>query len=289
MPVKLAFRSIFALLLSALLLSVLLYGQVRAASEPVQVEIEQMSWVEVRDRIKGGATTIIVPTGGTEQNGPHMALGKHNLIVRETARRIALELGDALVAPVLSYVPEGPSGLKVGHMAYPGTISLPDDVFERVLENVALSFKTHGFRRIVFVGDSGGNQSAQRRLAIRLTEEWASEGVMVLTASAYYADNGGDEFLRGQGLSASQIGSHAGVRDTSELMFVAPHAVDLGKASADSEGATGDARLAKAEWGGALIEKKVAVAVAEIRTGNPSGAASKKGSLIGWLLSFVTG
>ena len=289
MPVKLAFRSIFASLLSALFLSLVLYAEARAAGEASLVEIEKMSWVAVRDRLNSGATTILIPTGGTEQNGPHMALGKHNFIVKETARRIALQLGDALVAPVLGYVPEGPAGLKVGHMAYPGTLSLPDDVFEKVLENTALSFKTHGFKRIVFVGDSGGNQSAQGRLAAKLSKAWAGEGVTVLNASAYYADNGGDEFLKGQGLTSAEIGTHAGVRDTSELMFVAPDAVSFGKAGADADGATGDARLAKAEWGKVLIEKKVAAAVAEIRSGKPAEAAAKSSGLISWLLSFVTG
>ncbi|MBU1213035.1 MAG: creatininase family protein [Alphaproteobacteria bacterium] len=289
MPVNFAFRSIFASVLSALFLSLMLFAQAHADGRHAEVEIEKLTWVAVRDRLSAGATTILIPTGGTEQNGAHMALGKHNFIVRETTRRIALELGDALVAPVLGYVPEGPPGLKVGHMAYPGTLSLPDDVYERILENAALSFKTHGFKRIVFVGDSGGNQSAQARLSERLSQEWAAEGVTVLAAAGYYAGNGGDDFLKAQGLTAAQIGTHAGVRDTSELLFVQPDAVDFAKAAADSEGATGDARLARAEWGLALIEMKVAAAVAEIRAGRAGVAAAKSSGLFSWLLSFVTG
>lgn len=292
MPANLVFRSVFASLMTAMFLSVMLLTQVQAAKDglmPAEVEIEGMSWTQVRERMDGGVTTILIPTGGTEQNGPHMALGKHNFIVRETARRIAVGLGDALVAPVLAYVPEGAAGLKVGHMAYPGTVSLADDVFEMVLENVALSFKTHGFKRIVFVGDSGGNQAAQGRLAARLSQEWAGDGVRVLNASAYYAQNGGAAYLKAQGLDLGQIGTHAGVRDTSELMFVAPEMVDLGKAGADADGATGDARLAKAEWGRVLIEKKVAAAVAEIRAGMAGGAVPRTGGIFSWLLSFVTG
>jgi len=128
MPEKIAFHSMIASLLSVVFLSVFLLAEAGAADKLGHVEIEQLNWVDVRDRLERGATTIIIPTGGTEQNGRHMALGKHNFIVRETATRIAVELGNALVAPVLSYVPEGPAGLKVGHMAYPGTISLPEDV-----------------------------------------------------------------------------------------------------------------------------------------------------------------
>src|SRR4029078_5186631 len=67
------------------------------------VFLEDLTWMEVRDAIAGGKTTVIVPTGGTEQNGPHMALGKHNYLVTYKAGQIAKQLGDALVAPVVSY------------------------------------------------------------------------------------------------------------------------------------------------------------------------------------------
>lgn len=290
MPVKVVPRSVFACLLVGLIISVML--SVEARAQPSEVEIEKLSWVDVRDRLASGVTTILIPTGGTEQNGRHMVLGKHNLIVRETARRIALELGDALVAPVLAYVPEGAPGRQVGHMAYAGTISLPENVFEDVLESVALSFKTHGFRRIVFLGDSGGNQRAQARLAERLSNAWAVDGVAVLAASDYYSDNGGDDFLKAQGMTAAQIGTHAGVRDTSELMFVAPEAVNIDKAVPDGAGATGDARLSRPEWGRQLIEKKVAAAVAQIRAKSERNRARsevKSGGLLNWIMSLVTG
>ena len=54
-----------------------------------------------------GSTIAIVPTGGTEKNGFHMAMGKHNFHVRAGADAMAKRLGNALVAPVLQYVPEG--------------------------------------------------------------------------------------------------------------------------------------------------------------------------------------
>src|SRR6266576_1081436 len=69
--------------------------------------LEELTWTELRDLIRSDKTTIIVPIGGTEQNGPHMALGKHNVRVRALSEKIALALGNALVAPVLAYVPEG--------------------------------------------------------------------------------------------------------------------------------------------------------------------------------------
>src|SRR5450432_1235005 len=74
---------------------------------PNTVAIADMTWVEVRSAIARGYTTVIVPSGGIEQNGPHMVLGKHDYIARAAAERIATQLGNALVAPVISFVPEG--------------------------------------------------------------------------------------------------------------------------------------------------------------------------------------
>ena len=75
-----------------------------AAGEPAtrSVFLEELTWTELRDDIRAGATTVIVPVGGTEQSGPHMALGKHNVRVKALAARIAESLGNVLVAPVIA-------------------------------------------------------------------------------------------------------------------------------------------------------------------------------------------
>src|SRR5262249_53873164 len=86
---------------------------------PTTLEIPDMTWVEVQSALAQGYTTVIVPAGGIEQNGPHMILGKHDYIVRRTAETIAAELGHALVAPVISYVPEGSYDPPSGHMRFP--------------------------------------------------------------------------------------------------------------------------------------------------------------------------
>ncbi len=250
------------------------------------VELEQLTWVDVRDRLAAGQRTVIIPTGGTEQNGAHMALGKHNVIVAETARRIAAALGDALVAPVIAYVPEGDAARRTGHMAYPGTISVPAETYKALLTAAAESFKAHGFREIVLLGDSGGNQAPQDAVAAALSASWAAEGVRVLNARAYYGANGGDDLLLSQGETPAAIGTHAGIRDTSELMAVAPGLVELSRSVPDSLGATGDARRASPERGSALLQLKVAAALAEIRSwrtapGVGGGDAGRTRS--GWL------
>src|SRR5437660_9215486 len=97
------------------------------------VFIEEMTWMEVRDALKAGKTTVLVPTGGVEQNGPYLATGKHDYILRATTEAIARKLGNALVAPIVPFVPEGRIDPPSGHMKYPGTISLTEDTFQRLL------------------------------------------------------------------------------------------------------------------------------------------------------------
>src|SRR5262250_1569882 len=110
--------------------------------------IEDLTWTELRDQVAAGKTIAIVPIGGTEQNGPHMAIGKHNLRVKLLAGKIAAALGTALVAPVLSYVPEGEVAHPSGHLRFPGTITIPEDTFEKTIEYAARSLQLHGFRDI---------------------------------------------------------------------------------------------------------------------------------------------
>ena len=115
-----AFRR--ALLRAALLAGLVLPVAARAQPVPNSLDIADMTWIEVRDAVAGGHRTAIVPSGGIEQNGPHMILGKHDHIVRANALRIARELGDALVVPVLSYSPQGRFDPPEGNLRFPGTI-----------------------------------------------------------------------------------------------------------------------------------------------------------------------
>jgi len=108
-------------------------ASVAAAPPPASVLVDELTWTELRDAIKGGKTTVIVPVGGTEQSGPHIVLGKHNVRARVLAARIAASLGNALVAPVIAYVPEGAIDPPAGHMRFPGTISIPESAFEATL------------------------------------------------------------------------------------------------------------------------------------------------------------
>ena len=245
----------------------------RPLSAPLteEVHLERLTWVEVRELIDHGKTVAIVPTGGTEQNGPHMILGKHNYVVHYAADRIARELGNALVAPVISYVPEGDPDPPTGHMTFPGTLSVPEPVFEAVLEAATRSLKAHGFTVVAFLGDSAWNQEPQARVAERLTAEWRGDGVRVVHVDRYYADNGQTDWLREQGETDADIGNHAGIRDTSELLAVHPGGVRTDRMAASGTlgylktGVHGDPTRASAERGERLLRLKIDAAVAQLK------------------------
>lgn len=235
------------------------------------VEMKDMTWVEVRSAIADGHTAVIVPTGGIEQNGPHMILGKHDYIVAEAALRIAREAGRTLVAPVVSFVPEGGFDPPTGHMRFPGTIGLPEPVFAATLDAIARSLKLAGFKTIVFIGDHGQSQPVQRQVAEALTKAWTKDGVRVVQLDAYYNDQAQVSRLVAEGHSKAEIGLHAGLIDTSELMSVNARGVDLMsyvKALSASEptGVSGDPRRADAERGRSLLDMRVKAAVAALRT-----------------------
>jgi creatinine amidohydrolase len=244
-------------------------------SQPVaRSRLEDMTWSELRQRIDGGATTVLVPIGGTEQNGPHMVLGKHNARVRELAARIAQRLGNAVVAPVIAYVPEGAIDPPTAHMRYPGTISITDAAFEAVLESAARSFRQHGFRDIVFLGDHGGYQKQQERVAARLNRQWAATTPMcrVHALTEYYRATQTEvvEMLKSRGFSVDEIGSHAGLADTAMAMAIDPSLVRADQLAAAAKGGAhagvyGDPRRATAELGEAAFDRIVEVSVAAIR------------------------
>jgi len=236
----------------ALLLALALQAQAQA---PASVYLEDITWTELRDQIQAGSTTIIVPIGGTEQNGPAMVLGKHNARVHVLAGRIAAGVGHTLVAPVIAYVPEGAVNPPTAHMKFPGTITIPDAAFETTLEYAARSFRQHGFKDIVFIGDHGGYQKNMARVAARLNKEWAAAPVRVHALSAYYdvVDHDYAQALKKRGMTDAQIGTHAGTADTSLALAIDPKLVRTerlhGAPLTAKEGVYGDPRPSSAEAG----------------------------------------
>jgi creatinine amidohydrolase/Fe(II)-dependent formamide hydrolase-like protein len=247
-------RALILLLLLAACLTV-------AAAEPAaSVHLEELTWTELRDQVKAGATTILVPIGGTEQNGPAMVLGKHNVRVRLLAGRIASGLGRTLVAPVIAYVPEGSVRPPTAHMRFPGTITIPDAAFESTLEYAARSFRQHGFKDIVLLGDHGGYKANMKHVADKLNREWSAEATRVHALDDYYRASSDDyaKLLKGEGYTDAEIGTHAGLADTSLAMAVDARLVHADRLHASkpgaAEGVYGDPRRASADAGQRGVE-----------------------------------
>jgi creatinine amidohydrolase/Fe(II)-dependent formamide hydrolase-like protein len=248
---------------------------------PDTVFIDELTWEETRDLMKAGKTTVIIPTGGTEKNGYHMTLGKHNVIVTYSADKMARKLTNTLVAPTIQYVPEGNPD-----RSGPGIISHPSPAFDLLLDAAARSLKAHGFKEILIIGDSGGNQGGIRAVAEALNKEWAGTDYKVFPLTDYY--EGGRDHYRAWmeaafGYTDQIVGSHAGISDTSQLLFVRPSMVRKDQIKpwggpADS-GVSGDPTKGTAEIGRMGIEFKVNAGIAQYRAlKRPAGRGGRGGS-----------
>ena len=262
-----------------------------AFAAPRSVQLEELTSTELRERIAQGASIARIPIGGTEQSGPHIALGKHNLRARWLAERIAQQLGNAIVAPVVAYVPEGAIDPPTQHMRFAGTLSISDAAFEGLLEGAARSLAQHGLRHIVLLGDHGGYQASLQRVAARLNKQWAgaAEGRRVIALAEYYraADSGYAQWLRARGHADAEIGQHAGLADTALSMAVDPamvrrDALERAAQAGRAEGVSGDPRAASAQLGQPGVELIVVNSVAAIRAqlGAAPAAASAPRSTI---------
>lgn len=173
------------------------------------VFLEEMTSGQIADAIRGGSTTAIVPSGGLEQNGPYLANGKHNYVVKPMAEAVARKLGNALVTATVKFVPEGGWEPPSDHMQVPGTIGLSEDTYKAVLKDIARSLKTGGFTEIILMGDSGGGQQeVMADVADKLSAKWKDEGVVVRHAYDFYdKDRSSLEFLDSIGVKQGDAGN----------------------------------------------------------------------------------
>lgn len=182
---------------------------------------EELTWIEIRDAVREGKTTIIIATGGIEQNGAFTATGKHNYVLRGVVDSIAHKLGNALIAPIVPFVPEGNHSPATSHMKYPGTISLKEDTYEKLLKDIANSYKASGFKTIIFIGDSGGNQWGMFMAAKELNSEWQNE-CKAIYINEYYDNYRVAQWLKEQGIREVDMKVHDSFQYTSQIMALNP-------------------------------------------------------------------
>jgi creatinine amidohydrolase len=242
-----------------------------ASAQTRSVYIEDLTWFEIRDAMAAGKTAAVIYAGGTEQNGPHMSLAKHNLIARHVAGQIAERLGNALVYPVMPYSPAGDAVEKTGHMRFPGTVSLSSEVFLGVMRQVAQSAVAAGFKQVYLMGDHGGGQAELRLAAEGLDADARRRGARV-----FYVDVATQS---GQQMNAYLTerkiapGGHAGVSETAQVVALDKDSRHIRRdryaaSAAGPEPAAGmmaDVSPATADMGKVFLDFKVASAVEQVR------------------------
>ena len=227
------------------------------------VWIEEMTWMDVRDALAAGKTTAIISTGGMEPNGPWLVTGKHNYVLRTNCEVIARKLGNALCAPIVKLVPEGRIEPPSGHMLSPGTISLREETFQALLTDIAHSLKMHGFKNVIFIGDSGGNQKGQEAVAQKLTAAWRGEALVASIPEYYTAPPGSPNVLRQLGVTKEGMpddGLHDSPGITLNMMLTDPRSVrweervKAGKATIN--GVSIADKNKSLEWARAIVEAR---------------------------------
>jgi creatinine amidohydrolase/Fe(II)-dependent formamide hydrolase-like protein len=247
------------------------------------VEFEMMSWSEVRQALQDGKVNAIVYNGGTEQRGPQNVNGGHNLMARETARAIALKLGNAIVAPILNYSPNE------ADPKLPGTIGLTGEIFAAINERISEQLLKNGFKNVFLMGDHGGGQKELEEVAKKLDAKYAPEGKHVYFCGEMY-EKAQNDYWKWLADNKYPSYGHASIMDTSEMLYLSTlNGDDKGWVRKDliksavgdavrqpgerrdpnapriNNGITGDARPSTPELGKKIFDMKVDYAVRQIK------------------------
>jgi len=196
------------------------------------LELDRMTWPEIKAEQERGRDTVVVAFGATEQHGPHLPLATDALLGDHLARIVAERL-DAFVAPTVRV------GCSEHHLEFPGTLSFSEDTFHRVVADIVRSLSRGGFARVVLLPTHGGNFAP---LAAALEKLGPLPGMQISALT----DLGALFAIAQLGATAHEVplgegGVHAGEWETSMLMSIHPELVHLERGEA---GYTGDPQAA---------------------------------------------
>lgn len=188
--------------------------------KPATVFLGEMTNPEVEAFLKTH-DTVIVPTGATEQHGPHGPLATDVIIPNEIARRVAPTIG-AVVAPPLAYT------LSYPHVGFTGLVHIRIPTFMALVEDLCASFAASGFKRIVFLNGHYDNTYAIAYACANAAERMP-KGVKAFPVNYWDALTEAEvaEF------SGLKNGLHANLAETSAVMAINPDLVDLDQANAE--------------------------------------------------------
>jgi creatinine amidohydrolase len=165
--------------------------------------------------------TVIVPTGATEQHGPHGPLLTDVLIPQEVARRVAPRIG-ALVAPPINYA------LSYPHVGFTGLVQIRISTFMALIEDLCASFAASGFKRIIFLNGHYDNTYAIAYGCANAAEKMAKD-VKAFPVN-YWDGLTAEEIAEWSGL---KNGLHANRAETSAVLAINPNLVDMEHANAE--------------------------------------------------------
>jgi creatinine amidohydrolase len=182
------------------------------------MQLKEMTWPEVK--ALAGKTVAVLPLAAIEQHGPHLSVSTDNSIVNALGRRVEAGMpSDIVLCPSLPY------GSSHHHLAFPGTVSLPPDLFSRVVVELVQSLLKGGFRRIVLLNGHGGNITPARQALSILSHEW-DEPLQPNIALVTYWELAGKAFA-GEAPMESPALSHACEYETSLMLHLYPERVRM--------------------------------------------------------------
>ena len=253
----------FLLIFLGLQFAWIVHAQNLSKLTPDTLWMEEMTWMELQHHTANGFKSVILPTGGIEQNGPFIALGKHNKVISFVAENLAQLKGNTLIAPVWGIVPQGSLSKPTGNMLYPGTLALSESNFEAAIDDLITSLAYSGFTKIYLIGDHGLSQKPLLRCAERMSSVLKGAGVKVILISNYYDEALEISYLKQAGLPINIQGSHAGIADTSQILAIYPKYVRSDFMSSQTNlnienlGASGKPNLSNAKFGVEIINMRI--------------------------------
>lgn len=193
-----------------------------------KIELEEMSWPEIKEAVEGGKDTAVVMVGSIEQHGPHLPIKTDAYIADELGRMITEKLGDALMAPTIR------PGVSGHHMDFSGTISLSSDVLVGLLRDYCTSLDQHGFRFIVLISTHGGNFAPINTAAPEISSELENAELICISDLSKLMElmNRG---MKDAGIDYEEPIIHSGAAETSVLLWLDETLVRRDKVAKGSE------------------------------------------------------
>jgi creatinine amidohydrolase len=181
------------------------------------IRIDELTWVDIKEKIENGYETVIFGVGSTEQHGPSLPEKTDALQADQFANILAKELGNTLQAPTISV------GYSEYHLNFPGTISLQKSTLSAIVEDYIDSLVRHGFKNIIIFISHGGNEEPIKEILPKMCEKYPNKNIFY-----YYTQDilpAIREMGQKYGLTLGEIGSHAGDMEASIMLHYAPDLV----------------------------------------------------------------